>query len=288
MLRRRSAAVLAAVIAVCVPASAGAATLPAGFGESVAFSGLTNPTVIRFAPDGRVFIAEKSGLIKSFSSLQDTTPTTFADLRTQVHNFWDRGLLGMALHPNFPATPYVYVLYTYDGDIGGAAPKYGSPGADTDPGPDATGQGAHVSGRLSRLTASGNVMSGGETVLVHDWAQQFPSHSVGSLQFGPDGALYASGGDGASFNYADYGQTGNPFGDPGGPAGTNMTPPSAEGGALRSQDLRTPGDATTLDGSIIRVDPNTGAALPTNPLYNTGNDTNARRIIAHGLRNPFR
>jgi PKD repeat protein len=194
----------------------------------------------------------------------------------------------MALHPNFPATPYVYVLYTYDGDIGGAAPKYGTAGATSDPGPDATGAGAKVSGRLSRLTASGNVATGGETVLIHDWAQQFPSHSIGSLQFGPDGALYASGGDGASFNYADYGQTDNPFGDPGGPAGSDLTPPTAEGGALRSQDLLSPGDPTTLDGSIVRIDPETGAALPGNPLYSTGNDANARRVVAEGLRNPFR
>ena len=66
-----------------------------------------------------------------------------------------------------------------------------------------------------------------------------------------------------------------------------MTPPSAEGGSLRSQDLRTSSDPTTLDGSIIRVDPATGAALPSNPLF-ANPDANARRIIAHGLRNPFR
>ena len=66
-----------------------------------------------------------------------------------------------------------------------------------------------------------------------------------------------------------------------------LTPPTAEGGALRAQDLRTSGDPVALDGSVIRVDPATGAGLPSNPL--AGNpDANARRIIAHGLRNPFR
>ena len=45
-----------------------------------------------------------------------------------------------------------------------------------------------------------------------------------------------------------------------------LTPPTAEGGALRSQDLRTPATRPALDGSIIRVDPATGAGLPTNPL----------------------
>ena len=96
------------------------------------FSGLTNPTAIRFSSDGRVFVAEKSGLIKVFDSLADTQPDVFADLRTQVHNFWDRGLLGLALDPNFPANPYVYVLYTHDAAIGGAAPRWGTAGATSD------------------------------------------------------------------------------------------------------------------------------------------------------------
>ena len=54
-------------------------------------------------------MAEKSGLIKVFDSLSDPQPDVFADLRTQVHNFWDRGLLGLALDPGFPENPYVYV-----------------------------------------------------------------------------------------------------------------------------------------------------------------------------------
>src|ERR1700710_1098068 len=113
-------------------APADAATLPSNFQERVVFSGLTNPTAVRFAADGRVFVAEKSGLVKVFSNLDDTTPTTFADLRTQVHNFWDRGLLGLALDPSFPASPYVYVLYTHDAPIGGTAPRWGMPGVSSD------------------------------------------------------------------------------------------------------------------------------------------------------------
>ncbi|HSL63870.1 MAG TPA: PA14 domain-containing protein [Gaiellaceae bacterium] len=277
------------------PEAARAGTLPNGFQETVAFSGLTNPMVVRFASDGRVFVAEKSGLIKVFDSLSDTTPTVFADLRTNVYNFWDRGLLGMALDPAFPSSPYVYVSYTYDHILGSSdpPPRWGSPGATSDPCPSppgATSDGCVVSGRVSRLQAAGNVMTGSEQVLVEDWCQQYPSHSVGTVEFGPDGNLYASGGDGASFNFVDYGQDGsplNPCGDPPGGPGATLTPPTAEGGALRSQDLRTSGDPTSLDGSIIRIDPATGAAPSDNPLAGAS-DPNARRIVAYGLRNPFR
>jgi glucose/arabinose dehydrogenase/Ca2+-binding RTX toxin-like protein len=291
------AVVLAAILLTLLPPTEADAvsTLPSGFRESTVLSGLTNPTALQFSKDGRVFVAEKSGLIKVFDNLSDTTPTTFADLRTKVHNFWDRGMLGMVLDPNFPTNPYVYVLYTHDAAIGGTAPRWGQPGGTSDgcpTPPGATEDGCVVSGRLSRLTAdvNTNTMSGPERVLIEDWCQQYPSHTVGSLVFGSDGALYVSGGDGASFNFADYGQDGsplNPCGDPTGGGGAMLTPPTAEGGALRSQDLRTSGDPVSLDGAILRVDPATGNALPNNPLISNP-DPNARRIIAHGLRNPFR
>jgi uncharacterized repeat protein (TIGR01451 family) len=275
------------VLTTAPPAAKAASTLPAGFQESVVFSGLVNPTVVKFASDGRVFVAEKRGTIKVFDSLTDTTPTTFADFRQNVHDFWDRGLLGMVLDPAFPTNPYVYVLYAHDAAIGGTAPRWG----DTCPSPPgATADGCVISGRLSRLQAAGNVMTGSEQVLIEDWCQQYPSHSTGGLVFGRDGALYVSGGDGASFNFADYGQDGsplNPCGDPPTGSGTTLTPPTAEGGALRSQDLRTSGDPVTLDGAILRVDPATGAGLPDNP-YASSPSANERRIIAYGLRNPFR
>src|SRR5215217_7999072 len=209
------AVVLATILlATTLPSKADAvSTLPSGFQESTVFSGLTNPTALQFSKDGRVFVADKSGLIKVFDNLSDTSPTTFADLRTEVHNFWDRGMLGMVLDPNFSTNPYVYVLYTHDAPIGGTAPRWGTAGATSDgcptpPGP--TADGCVVSGRLSRLQAdpNTNTMTGNEQVLIEGWCQQYPSHSVGSLVFGSDGALYVSGGDGASFNFADYGQDG--------------------------------------------------------------------------------
>ena len=102
------------------------------------------------------------------------------------------------------------------------------------------------------------------------------------------GALYATGGDGASFNFADWGQDGNPVNPCNDPhTGSSPTPPNAEGGALRSQDLRTSGDPVSLDGSLIRVDANTGQGVSGNPMF-ASSDPNARRIVAEGLRNPFR
>jgi glucose/arabinose dehydrogenase len=287
-------AVALALVAILPPEQADASVVPQGFQESVVLSGLNQPTSVEFAGDGRVFVAEKSGLIKVFSSLDDATPTTFADLRTKVHDWADRGLLGMALDPDFPTRPYVYALYTYNKAPGNpTVPRW--PDACPTP-PGGYQDGCVVTGRLSRLEAAGDTMTGSENVLIEDWCQQFSTHSVGSLAFGPGRVLYVSGGEGAGFREPDYGQFGgspgsptpkNPCGDPPTGVGGSQTPPTAEGGALRSQDLRTGGDPVGLSGSILRVDPDTGAALPDNPLAADA-DPNARRIVAHGLRNPYR
>jgi glucose/arabinose dehydrogenase/PKD repeat protein len=285
--------VLAAGLIAVASGPSEAATLPTGFRDDVVISGLVNPVAVRFVSDGRVFVAQKGGQILVYDSLADTTPTIFADLSTRVQDFWDRGLLGLALDPQFTTTrPYVYVLYAYDAAIGGTAPRWGDQ-CGTPPGP--TTDGCVVSGRLSRLTAAGNVMTGSEQVLVNDWCQQFPSHSIGTVMFGRDGRLYAGAGDGASFNNVDYGQYGatyagdqaNPCGDPPAAAGTALSPPSAEGGALRSQSVRRTDGPATLDGAVIRVDPDTGQGVADNPFASSGN-ANARRIVAYGLRNPFR
>ncbi|HEY5144019.1 MAG TPA: PQQ-dependent sugar dehydrogenase, partial [Solirubrobacteraceae bacterium] len=266
------------------PTASAAPILPTGFASSTLFSGLDLPTAVRFAPapDTRVFVAEKRGTIQEFDSPADTTPTQVIDLRAEVFNQWDRGLLGLAVDPQFPAQPYLYALYTRDALPGGTAPHWGTAGADWDDCPqdvDAANQ-CVVTGRIVkiRVNPATNVADPATPpkVLLDGWCQQFTSHSVGDLRFGPDGALYASGGDGASYDIVDYGQTGSPCGDP-----------SNEGGSLRSQDLLTTGDPTGLDGAVVRIDPDTGAAWPANPAT-TGPDANADRIVASGLRNPFR
>jgi glucose/arabinose dehydrogenase len=247
------------------------------------FSGLNFPTAVRFAPGGdpRVFVAEKTGVILEFDSTSDTTPTQVIDLRREVFNQYDRGLLGLAVDPEFPVRPYLYALYTRDAVPGGAAPAWGTgPDYEWDGCPQAVvdSGGCVVTGRLVKITIdpkTNTAIPDPPQVLLDGWCQQYTSHSIGDLHFGPEGALYASGGDGASYDVVDSGQAGNPCGDPLG-----------EGGALRSQDLRTTGDPTGLDGTIARINPDTGAPWPGNPL--AGPDDNARRVIADGLRNPFR
>lgn len=268
--------------------------LPEGFRDSVVFDGLQEPTTFRFAPDGRVFVAEKAGRILVYEGIHDTTPQLFADLRTDIYDRGDRGLLGLALDPGFPMTPYVYALYTYDHILGDPEPppRWGQPGQSGDPCPEPNGaDDCLVSGRLVRLTAEngGNHAeeSGGEilqTELAQGWCQQFSSHSVGDLQFGPEGALYVSGGEGASFLAPDFGQLGtpaNPCGDPPSPAGTALVEPTAEGGSLRSQNLH------NLSGKLLRIDPETGVAMSGNPL-SASPDPTTRKIVAYGFRNPFR
>ncbi len=277
------------------------AALPSNFDATAVLSGLALPTAVRFAADGRVFVAEKSGQILVYNNLSDPTPTVFTGLETNVQNYWDRGLLGMALDPSLTggsgSGSYIYVMYAYDHILGSPdpAPRWGDQCPSVaNGGPGSTTDGCVISGRVSRFPVSGTTITNSEQVLVEDWCQQFPSHSIGSVVFGPDGMLYASGGEGANFNLVDYGQRGgttdpvvtprNPCGDPG---GTDPMPPTAEGGALRSQDMRTTGDPAGLSGSIIRIDPNTGAGVAGSPFAGSP-DANARRIIAYGLRNPFR
>jgi PKD repeat protein len=245
---------------------------------------------VRFASDGDVLVAEMHGRVKRFDGLGDPTPETVLDLTRNVHGFWDRGLLGIALDPNYASNQRIYVLYTHDAAIGGTAPRWGNPDSPVFDGcpnpPGATSDGCVVSGRLSQITLNGTP-NPPEQVLIEDWCQQYPSHSIGNLEFDSQGNLYASAGDGASFTFTDWGQDGNPVNPCQDPGGTAPTPPTAQGGALRSQDLRTAGDPVGLDGTVIKVNPATGAGLPSNPNGGSA-DANTRRIIAHGLRNPFR
>jgi glucose/arabinose dehydrogenase len=275
---------LCALLVAAAPAFATA--LPEHFFRTDPIVGRTEPTGVYFAHDGRVFVTEKSGVVWVYAhfptAADPVQPKVFADIGANVHDYWDRGLLGFALDPLFPEQPYVYVQYTFNGGLfDDLPPRWPSAGC---PNPTDPNAGCVVSGRISRLTVGEDGTAGEELVLVEDWYQQYPSHSVGTLAFGPGPALYAGGGDGASFTFHDLGQSGNPL-------WPDQRSPAGAGGSLRAQGLEDAAAYTGdiwLDGTIIRIDPATGAGAPGNPLCCGTATLNASRIVAYGLRNPFR
>lgn len=264
----------------------------------------------RFAPDGRIFVAFKQGVVRMYDGPGDTDGVETLHIESDVHDYGDRGLLGLALDPDFDAgRPYLYVLYTLDldpFDDEATMPRWGDtcpdpPGGNTD--------GCVVSARVDRYTIGADgIAVAGSMVRVLDgasttgggWCNQFPSHSIGTLAFGADKMLYVGAGDGASYTAADYGQFGGSVGSPtpknpcddrdddGNGRGDELNVDSTRGGALRSQSVRSPSPDgyQSWDGAILRVDPDTGEAPADNPLY--GGDPTNDRIIAYGLRNPYR
>jgi glucose/arabinose dehydrogenase len=298
---REGRAILAGLVLAGCIAPAAASNLPPGFQETAVITGRTLPTAVRFAPNGQVFVAEKSGLLFVYDGVDDPSPIQVVDLRASVHNYGDRGLLGLAIHPDYPNTPYVYVLYAHDtwppGD-----PRFGDPTqprwgtglpspseADDCPTPV---EGCVVYNRLSRIQVDPTTYTGTEQPMLEgNWCQQAGTHSAGDLVFGADGMLYVSAGEGANLG-ADFGQTGNPVNpcdDPPDGIGGPNTGTTAEGGSLRSQDALTPGDPQSFSGSVLRLDVSTQppTAPPDNPLVgNAAADDDL--LVAMGLRNPFR
>src|SRR5262249_31873157 len=106
-------------------------TLPPGFNESLLCAGLTNPTSMTLAPDGRIFVSEQGGTLRVIEN-GVLLPTPFVSLTVGAGS--ERGLLGIAFDPNFAANGFVYVYYTVP-ESGATAPH----------------------NRVSRFTASGNV-----------------------------------------------------------------------------------------------------------------------------------
>jgi glucose/arabinose dehydrogenase len=221
---------------------------------------------LAFAPDGRLFVSEKSGavwVVKDNARLA----APFIDLADEVLANGDRGLLGIALDPAFADNHHVYLLYTVDPDADGVDDE------------------GVCFGRLARYTASAanpNVADPGSrrVLLGSSWSSGPPSltssHAVGCLRFGTDGTLLVGVGDGAHPSGVDAGGR-DPVGFTGG-----RFPASEDLGAFRAQWIG------SLAGKILRLDPATGAGLPSNPFYTGNAGDNASRVWAYGLRNPFR
>ncbi len=303
-IRRRRAGTLAVLLALTgsvllasEPPVRGAVVEP-GFRVDSVFDdyAFDTPTALAFGADGRIFVTERGGRILAFDGMADPTPTVVMDLSSRVHAVGDRGLLGLAVHPDFPASPYIYVTYILDAPISGSpVPFYDDL---CPPSPNGAKDGCPAPGRLSRIQVGADSRAvGAEQVLIGGqfWCHAQQGHALDHVAFGPDGALYVSSGEGAAGSFQDYGQhsgatggvTPNACGDPPVTVGERLTLPTTQGGALRAQDLLTSNDPTSGNGAIIRVDPATGAALPDNPLVGNAVADDDRHI-AHGLRNPFR
>ena len=165
-------ATIPAIVFCLAAGSARAATLPAGFSETLVAGGLTNPTAMQFAPDGRLFVCEQGGTPARHQETARCSPTPFVTLT--VDSAGERGLLGVAFDPAVRANHFVYVYYT------------------------ATTPAVH--NRISRFTANGDVaVAGSEAVIFElDNLSAATNHNGGALTFGPDGKLYVAVGENAN------------------------------------------------------------------------------------------
>jgi glucose/arabinose dehydrogenase len=181
-LRRRMTAVLPALalagaLASGANPSALAATVPAGFTDALVASGLTWPTAIAVADDGRVFAAEQSGALRVIKN-GVLLPAPFFKLTVRggggAAN--EEGLVGLTLDPNFAINHFLYVYYT--------VPSSGNVASHN---------------RVSRFTANGDVVAtGSEKVLLDVPGPSSGAHNSGGMHFGSDGKLYVAVGDHSS------------------------------------------------------------------------------------------
>ncbi|HEY0303332.1 MAG TPA: PQQ-dependent sugar dehydrogenase [Longimicrobiales bacterium] len=139
----------------------------------VVATGLSAPVDLQSpAGDARLFVVEQPGRIRIIQNGQ-LVATPFLDIRSRVGSGGERGLLGLAFHPNFAANRFFYVNYT---DLNG----------DT---------------RVERYTVPAgtpNAADPASAKLIIGIDQPFSNHNGGQLQFGPDGKLYIGMGDGGS------------------------------------------------------------------------------------------
>jgi len=268
----------------CVlPVRAGA-TPPAGFTYTLIPGPWDQPVGVTFDGNGRMYVWERAGRVWIVENgVKSAVP--LIDLSEEV-GFWkDHGLLGFALHPNFLQNGFIYLFYAVDHYY---LQHAGLPGYD----PTKSEELVPSIGRITRYTARSSdgfrsVDPASRRILLGESPSTgcpllFESHGVGTLAFGSDDSLLAGCGDGASFNGADSG--GPQYGAYTQQAlAEGIIAPKEDIGAFRAQL------PSSLAGKILRLDPQTGDGLPSNPFYDAANPRSARsRIFALGMRNPFR
>ena len=152
----------------------GTRTQPTGFTRNTAsVSGLSNATAMAQAPDGRWFVAQQGGALRVVKNgaLQPAAFTTLT-----VDSTGERGLIGVALHPDFATNGWIYLYHT--------TPENGT------------------HNRIVRVTANpptSDTVSVGSTALIADLpALSATNHNGGAMHFGADGKLYVAVGDNAN------------------------------------------------------------------------------------------
>jgi glucose/arabinose dehydrogenase len=167
--------------------AASVAAAPLASAQTIAIApyatGLSSPVGLAAPADGsgRLFVVEQPGSIRVHDGTQ-VLPTPFLDLTPLVAFGGERGLLGMAFHPDYPATPFFFVNYTCQGGT-----------------LDCTHQGDTIIARYS-VSADPNVADPASRRLLLVITQPFANHNAGDLKFGPDGYLWIPMGDGGSAN----------------------------------------------------------------------------------------
>ncbi|MEP7165820.1 MAG: PQQ-dependent sugar dehydrogenase [Ferruginibacter sp.] len=147
-----------------------AQNLPPGFSQVQVAGGITNPTTMAIAPDGRIFVAQQEGQLRV---IENGTLLAQPFVSLTVNSSGERGLLGIAFDPQFATNNYIYLYYTLS---------------------------SAANNRISRFTANGNVVVPGSEIPILDLdpLSSATNHNGGSMQFGPDGKLYVAIGENAN------------------------------------------------------------------------------------------
>ncbi len=249
----------------------------------------------------RIYAWERDGKVWI---IDQATPVTqpLLDISDEVLAWRDHGLLGFALDPDFNNNGYLYLNYGVDRHhlLHCSEPPsgVGAPQCDQDYDPSLTIQVTQATiGRITRYTAikpagqadyrnATSVDYGSRKVLLGETASSgFPllhqSHSSGQLVFGTDGSLLAAFGDGASYASTDTGSAGETAYQDG--LNDGIITPEENVGSYRSQM------PNSLNGKIVRLDPESGDGLPGNPYFDAAAPRAPKsRVWALGLRNPYR
>jgi glucose/arabinose dehydrogenase len=242
------------VLAGLVP-SAAAVTLPPGFADEPVAT-VAGPTALAFTPDGRMLVATQAGRLRVRTAAGALLTTPALDLTATICTNGERGLLGVAVDPAFAANRYVYVFYTFK--------RFGS---------CPTNAALTPVNRVARfvLSDSNTVDPGSQTVLVDNMPSYGGNHNAGDLQFGTDGNLYVSIGDGG----CDYAGSGC--------AGSNDA--ARDEHVLTGKILRIRGSGAIPADNPFAQDPD---AARCNVTGRTDVLERCKETYAWGLRNPFR